>query len=172
MDIFLKRENVKLRKQMLPNARWVICSGSCSDLWIIIVKAQRQFNPSSSGTLRALPPSLYRACAWLVCWFSTAPDHLSIRQDTALLRNLRLGGRFKMRLSVAFRYAHRSQSSIRRSRAGVKVLNPASRFIPDNSAVSCLWVRESSTGGTTETVASFKSHPRKNDGPLYESAVG
>lgn len=79
-----------------------------------------------------------------------------------------------MRLSVAFRHAHRSHASIRRSRAGVKVLYPEkNRFIPDNIAVSYLSVREaSSTSGTTETVASFKSHPRKNDGPLYESAVG
>uniref|UniRef100_A0A671QSS6 Monofunctional C1-tetrahydrofolate synthase, mitochondrial n=1 Tax=Sinocyclocheilus anshuiensis TaxID=1608454 RepID=A0A671QSS6_9TELE len=77
-----------------------------------------------------------------------------------------------MRLSVAFRYAHRSHASIRRSRAGVKVLNSENRFIPVNSAVY-LRVREaSSTGGTSETVVCFKSHPRKNDGPLYESAVG
>ncbi|ROI33814.1 Monofunctional C1-tetrahydrofolate synthase, mitochondrial [Anabarilius grahami] len=78
-----------------------------------------------------------------------------------------------MRLSVAFRHAHRSHASIRQSRAGVKVLNRENRFIPDNSAVSYLRVREaSSTSGTTETVANFKSHPRKNDGLLYESAVG
>ncbi|KAL1253663.1 hypothetical protein QQF64_015892, partial [Cirrhinus molitorella] len=79
-----------------------------------------------------------------------------------------------MRLSVAFRHAHRSQASISRPRAGVKVLKPENRFIPANTAVSHLWVRESSTSGTSETatLASFKSHPRKNDGPLYESAVG
>uniref|UniRef100_A0A673JP63 Monofunctional C1-tetrahydrofolate synthase, mitochondrial n=1 Tax=Sinocyclocheilus rhinocerous TaxID=307959 RepID=A0A673JP63_9TELE len=78
-----------------------------------------------------------------------------------------------MRLSVAFRYAHRSHASIRRSRAGVKVLNSENSFIPVNSAVSYLRVREaSSTSGTSETVVCFKSHPRKNDGPLYESAVG
>lgn len=78
-----------------------------------------------------------------------------------------------MRLSVAFRHAHLSNASLRQSRAGVKVLNRENRFIPDNSAASYLRVREaSSTSGTTETVASFKSHPRKNDGLLYESAVG
>uniref|UniRef100_A0A8C1DAA6 Monofunctional C1-tetrahydrofolate synthase, mitochondrial n=1 Tax=Cyprinus carpio carpio TaxID=630221 RepID=A0A8C1DAA6_CYPCA len=78
-----------------------------------------------------------------------------------------------MRLSVAFRHAHRSHASIRRPGAGVKVLNPENRFIPVKSAVSYLQVREaSSTSGTTETLVSFKSHPRKNDGPLYESAVG
>lgn len=83
------------------------------------------------------------------------------------------GGRFKMRLSVAFRHAHRSHASIRRPGADVKVLNPENRFIPVKSAVSYLQVREaSSTSGTTETLVSFKSHPRKNDGPLYESAVG
>lgn len=83
------------------------------------------------------------------------------------------GGRFKMRLSVAFRHAHRSHASIRRPGAGgVKVLNSENRFIPVKSAVSYLQVREaSSTSGTTETLVSFKSHPRKNDGPLYQSAV-
>uniref|UniRef100_A0A671P321 Monofunctional C1-tetrahydrofolate synthase, mitochondrial n=1 Tax=Sinocyclocheilus anshuiensis TaxID=1608454 RepID=A0A671P321_9TELE len=71
-----------------------------------------------------------------------------------------------MRLSVAFRHAHLSHASIRRSRAGVKVLNSENRRISDNSAVSHPWVREaSSTSGTSETVTSFKSHPRKNDGP-------
>ncbi|XP_059354687.1 monofunctional C1-tetrahydrofolate synthase, mitochondrial-like [Carassius carassius] len=78
-----------------------------------------------------------------------------------------------MRLSVAFRHAHRSHAGIRRSGAGVKVLNYENRFIPVNSTVSYLQAREaSSTSGTSETVLSFKSHPRKNDGPLYESAVG
>uniref|UniRef100_A0A673NFP8 Monofunctional C1-tetrahydrofolate synthase, mitochondrial n=1 Tax=Sinocyclocheilus rhinocerous TaxID=307959 RepID=A0A673NFP8_9TELE len=71
-----------------------------------------------------------------------------------------------MRLSVAFRHAHLSHASVRRSRAGVKVLNSENRRISDNSAVSYPWVREaSSTSGTSETVTSFKSHPRKNDGP-------
>lgn len=78
-----------------------------------------------------------------------------------------------MRLSVAFRHARRSHASITQSRAGVKVLNRENRFLPDNSAVSYLRVREaSSTSGTTETVASFKSHLLKNDGLRYESAVG
>uniref|UniRef100_A0A8C1JVS7 Monofunctional C1-tetrahydrofolate synthase, mitochondrial n=1 Tax=Cyprinus carpio TaxID=7962 RepID=A0A8C1JVS7_CYPCA len=80
----------------------------------------------------------------------------------------------KMRLSVAFRHVHRSHASIRRARAGVQVLNSENRLITlaDKSAVSYPWIREaSSTSGTGETVTSLKSHPRKNDGPLYQSAV-
>ncbi|XP_043076324.1 monofunctional C1-tetrahydrofolate synthase, mitochondrial isoform X2 [Puntigrus tetrazona] len=73
-----------------------------------------------------------------------------------------------MRLSLAFRHAHRSHAGIRRSRAGVGALSSESRL----SAVIYPRVRElSSTGGTSETATSFKSQPRKNDGPLYQSAV-
>lgn len=78
-----------------------------------------------------------------------------------------------MRLSVAFRHAHRSHSTIQRSRTCVKFLSRENRHTPDISAVSFLRAREaSSTSGTTETAASLQSHARKYEGPPYERAVG
>lgn len=78
-----------------------------------------------------------------------------------------------MRLSVAFRHARRSHSTIQRSRTCVKFLSRENRHTPDISAVSFLRAREaSSTSGTTETAASLQSHARKYEGPPYERAVG
>ncbi|XP_051501497.1 monofunctional C1-tetrahydrofolate synthase, mitochondrial-like [Myxocyprinus asiaticus] len=81
-----------------------------------------------------------------------------------------------MRLSVAFRNAHRSHASIQRSRAGINVLNTENRFLPvNNSAVSYPLVREaSSSSGTSSSdpATSFKSHQRRSDGPAYGNAIG
>lgn len=121
--------------------------------------------------IQTLPPWLQYA-RYQLC--SRSPEHQTRHRSAQRPQTRWTFSRGKMRLSVAFRHAHRGHASIRRSQAGVKVLNSEKRLItlPDNSAVSYPWVREaSSTSGTSETVTSFKSHPRKNDGPLYESAV-
>nr|XP_055042245.1 monofunctional C1-tetrahydrofolate synthase, mitochondrial [Misgurnus anguillicaudatus] len=81
-----------------------------------------------------------------------------------------------MRLSIAFRYAHRTHAKTQRSTTdAIKVLHPENRFMPGNTAVSHPAARKfsSNTGSSSsETVASFKSHPRKIDGPGYETIIG
>ncbi|TRY57069.1 hypothetical protein DNTS_023962 [Danionella cerebrum] len=78
-----------------------------------------------------------------------------------------------MRLSAALRHAHRSHASLRAG-AGARALKWGNRHLHDNNnnKVSSSWLREaSSTSGTSETAASFKSQPIKREGPMFESTV-
>lgn len=104
---------------------------------------------------------------------STAPEHQT-NSSLSLLHWWTLS-RSTMKLSVAFRHAHRSHSNIRRSKtSGITVLNPVNRFIADSSTVShspARRVSSSSGSGSSETVTSFKSPTRKRDVPVYEGAI-